>query len=92
MVLGRADDCDVVLGEPTVSKRHAEVTQAMGNYLLSDLNSHNGTFIDGNRLEPEKPTRIDGLQNLWFSSYRAVFQLPEQHYQLASNLRKKRGG
>lgn len=90
--LGRADDCDVILGEATVSKKHAEITQAMGNYLLADLGSHNGTFIDGNRLEAEQPTRIDGLQNLWFSSYRAVFLLPEQLFQLAANLRKKRGG
>lgn len=92
ITIGRADDCDVTLGEATVSKKHAEISQAMGNYMLCDLGSHNGTFIDGTRLEPEKPMRVDGLQNLWFSSYRAVFLLPEQLYQLASNLRKKRGG
>jgi hypothetical protein len=52
-VLGRGDDADVVLDDPGVSRRHAEIrVTAEGPQLratLHDLGSTNGTFVDGER-------------------------------------------
>lgn len=39
--------CDIVLTDPTVSRTHAEVRRRGENYELVDLQSTNGTFIDG---------------------------------------------
>ncbi len=53
-VVGRGDDADVVLDDPGVSRRHAEVRVTTdGPRLvahLRDLGSTNGTFIDGGRV------------------------------------------
>jgi pSer/pThr/pTyr-binding forkhead associated (FHA) protein len=89
VVLGRADGCDLILRADGVSRRHAELRKELGNYLLVDMNSHNGTFINGNQLPPNEPTKVIDRQNVWLGAYRALFLYPEQIYNLATNLRKK---
>jgi DNA-binding NtrC family response regulator len=43
---------DLILSEdPTISRQHFEIRSTERGYLLSDLNSTNGTFIDGRRVE-----------------------------------------
>jgi DNA-binding SARP family transcriptional activator len=46
VVLGRHPDCDVVLHDSQVSRRHAEVRLVSGRHMLLDLSSSNGTWID----------------------------------------------
>ena len=46
VVLGRHPDCDVVLHDAQVSRRHAEVRLVSGRHMLLDLASSNGTWID----------------------------------------------
>jgi DNA-binding SARP family transcriptional activator len=43
--VGRHPDCDVVLSDPKVSRRHAEVRPVQGGYDLVDLGSSNGTRV-----------------------------------------------
>jgi DNA-binding SARP family transcriptional activator len=43
--VGRHPDCDVVLSDPRVSRRHAEVRPVQGGYELVDLGSSNGTRV-----------------------------------------------
>src|SRR5260370_3444119 len=47
-VVGRGADCDVVLDDDSVSRKHAELARDdRGVYRLRDLSSANGTFLDG---------------------------------------------
>jgi hypothetical protein len=51
LVVGRSRDCDVVVEEPTVSRRHLELRAlAAGAWLAVDLGSTNGTWLLGRRL------------------------------------------
>ena len=50
VVIGRADDCDVVIAERQVSRRHARIRQVGEQYILEDLGSKNGTFVNGQEL------------------------------------------
>jgi len=47
LTLGRSSDCDVVLDHPYISKRHVRLLRGV---VVQDLESINGTFIDGRRL------------------------------------------
>jgi ABC-type multidrug transport system ATPase subunit/pSer/pThr/pTyr-binding forkhead associated (FHA) protein/ABC-type multidrug transport system permease subunit len=49
-VVGRAPDCDLVVGLSEVSSRHCRLTEIAGGFLLEDLNSSNGTFVNGQRI------------------------------------------
>jgi hypothetical protein len=53
IVLGRARDCDCVLADPSVSRRHAELRREGERWLLRDLGSRNGTRVNGVRLLDE---------------------------------------
>lgn len=46
-VLGRADDNDIVVDEDRVSHYHAAIIGSEGSFLLEDLESTNGTSVDG---------------------------------------------
>jgi pSer/pThr/pTyr-binding forkhead associated (FHA) protein len=51
--IGRADFNDVVISDPSVSTSHAKLQRRDEVWVLSDLGSTNGTFVDGERLSGE---------------------------------------
>ncbi|HEU5229393.1 MAG TPA: FHA domain-containing protein [Ktedonobacteraceae bacterium] len=53
-------------GADTVSRIHAALEHIGSTYTLTDLNSTNATRINGNRLEPDKPTPIKDGDTLLF--------------------------
>jgi SARP family transcriptional regulator, regulator of embCAB operon len=46
-LVGRQDDCDVLLTDESVSRHHAEIRLASGRHILLDLSSSNGTWVGG---------------------------------------------
>jgi pSer/pThr/pTyr-binding forkhead associated (FHA) protein len=47
VLIGRSSSCQIVLGDDTVSRRHAELRFEDGRWLLRDLGSSNGTYVNG---------------------------------------------
>jgi hypothetical protein len=47
LVIGRGSDCDLVLDEPEMSRRHAMIENSGDAIFLRDLGSSNGTFVNG---------------------------------------------
>ena len=61
-VLGRSREADVVVDDPNVSRRHAEVRPSGGSWIVRDLGSTNGVKVNGRRIQgPQslKPRRRD---------------------------------
>jgi hypothetical protein len=54
VVLGRSQDCDLHLADPNVSRRHAELRQEGTSYWLVDLDSTNGTEVNGSPVQRVK--------------------------------------
>jgi ABC-type multidrug transport system ATPase subunit/pSer/pThr/pTyr-binding forkhead associated (FHA) protein len=48
--LGRDPKNDTVIDHPAVSRFHARITRRDGAFVISDLNSTNGTFVNGERI------------------------------------------
>ena len=49
-IVGRAD-CDIVLPDPEVSRRHAVVRDLEDELAIEDLQSKNGTFVNGEQID-----------------------------------------
>jgi pSer/pThr/pTyr-binding forkhead associated (FHA) protein len=62
--IGRAPNSDLVLDDDYVSAQHARLQKVEDGWILQDLNSTNGTFVDGQRIgapvaiTPETQVRI----------------------------------
>jgi hypothetical protein len=50
LIVGRAPDVEVVVNDPNVSRRHAEVWRTSEGVAIRDLQSTNGTFVNGHRV------------------------------------------
>lgn len=48
-VIGRSRECDLVLDDPNVSRRHAELRREDGGWVVQDLGSTNGIKLNGRR-------------------------------------------
>jgi len=48
--IGRSSSCDLILSDPTVSRRHARLVHRGGKWVLQDLGSTNGTALNGRRV------------------------------------------
>lgn len=59
MVLGRHPECQIVLDSGAVSRQHAKVVKRGEQFLIEDLKSRNGTFVNG-RLIGEPTVLSDG--------------------------------
>jgi DNA-binding winged helix-turn-helix (wHTH) protein len=55
-IAGRDAECSLVIDATTVSRRHARITVASGTATIEDLDSTNGTHVNGTRISA--PTRI----------------------------------
>ena len=55
LVIGHAGDCHLVLGnDDAVSRRHAAVTLVGGVWIIHDLGSRNGTWVNGARINGQR--------------------------------------
>ena len=65
LVIGRHPAlCDRVIDDPSVSRRHVRIGMAEGRPYVEDLNSLNGTLLDGAQLPQFEPIPIDAGQEL----------------------------
>ncbi|WP_291314497.1 FHA domain-containing protein FhaB/FipA [Corynebacterium sp. UBA2622] len=56
LTLGRAESSDFVLGDDYASSRHARLFRRGSEWFVEDLDSRNGTFVQGNRID--QPERV----------------------------------
>jgi pSer/pThr/pTyr-binding forkhead associated (FHA) protein len=61
-VVGRGREADLVLSEPTISRSHAAVQRADGGWVVEDLNSTNGTVVNGTRTTRARIKNGDEIQ------------------------------
>jgi hypothetical protein len=72
VLIGRSPDADVVAAHDDISRRHALLHREQGNVFVRDLDSANGTTVDGSRVG-EDPVPIDQGSVLTLGSHRYRF-------------------
>ena len=69
VTVGRVPDNDIVLDDVTVSRRHAMLVRNAGTWLVRDLRSLNGTYLNQKRVDEAAFAHGDELQ---IGKYRLV--------------------
>jgi hypothetical protein len=74
-VFGRAKECDVVAADLNVSRRHAEIHVEGGGHWLVDLDSTNGTTVNGKKV---KRVQLAAGDRIGIGSSELVFERSER--------------
>ncbi len=61
IIIGRGKDCDLVLKDSTVSRKHAELSRIGEDFYVSDLGSRNGVLVNGIRVKKKLLSNGDML-------------------------------
>ena len=62
LTIGRLDTCDVVLSDPGVSRKHAEVRREGDEWVVVDLSSTNGTLVNGHAVRRHRLSAGDRIE------------------------------
>jgi len=49
-VIGRDNSCEISIGDPRVSRRHALVSRENGSYIIEDIGGKSGVFVNGEKV------------------------------------------
>ncbi len=69
--IGRAGDADIILEDPFVSSKHALIMKKGSKLVIQDLNSTNGTFLNGKPIK--KPMRLRENDEIMLGTKKLTF-------------------
>lgn len=72
--IGKSQTCNLVIADKVVSRHHAEVVQYGDKYFIKDLNSTNGTFINGNKLMADTDVELKDGQEIIFANKKFIYR------------------
>jgi pSer/pThr/pTyr-binding forkhead associated (FHA) protein len=72
LTIGRGDDCDLIIRDPALSRRHAAITWTGANWRIEDLGSANGTTVAGRTISTADLSRDDIVSFGGQVSYRFI--------------------
>lgn len=75
LTIGRSSDCDLVLDERYISRKHARITNKDGAFWIEDLKSSMGVVVNGKRISK---TRIQDGDEIRFGPLRITLVNPPQ--------------
>ncbi len=71
ILIGREDDVDIVIDNPSVSRKHAQIRKEGAGWVVEDLGSSNGTFLHGEKISSAQPVK-EG-DEIGFGKFSVVF-------------------
>lgn len=75
MVIGRHPDCDIIVEEGAISRRHARIYEENGQHLIEDLQSRNGTYVNNRMIH--QPIRLFDGDLISICDSRFMFHIDE---------------
>lgn len=75
--IGRASDCSIPIKDRYLSRRHAEILANDGHWVLKDLGSANGTYLNGSRVERDQ--RLHAGDRIRLGDTEIVFETSEHN-------------
>jgi pSer/pThr/pTyr-binding forkhead associated (FHA) protein len=77
MSLGRDKNNDIVIDNSNISREHLLVSVLGTKVVVIDLDSTNGTYIDGKKLKAHQKTQLQKNQNLMVGSEDTIYTIGE---------------
>ena len=75
--VGRADENDLTIEKPTVSRHHVVITAEGERWFLEDRGSFNGTFLNGSRIQAGAKVPLRHADRIGLGAASVVFSAPD---------------
>jgi pSer/pThr/pTyr-binding forkhead associated (FHA) protein len=73
--VGRAEGNTITLDTETISRYHFSIVREAERVTITDLDSANGTFVDGKPLSSNEPFELDSVEEIMIGSLRIIFRM-----------------
>lgn len=85
-VIGRSNQCEVVIPHEAVSRKHCQIDFVDGELYVTDLGSINGVSIDGKKIPPNSRVKFQTFFTLSFGAVQSLsVDLPEERTTVQQN-------
>ncbi len=75
LTIGRSSDSDIVIDDTLASRRHAEVKWRNDTLFIKDLNSSNGTLVNGRRIDPQTEIALNNSDVIVIGDSRLIIRI-----------------
>ena len=75
ITIGKSNDNDLALNMPEISRKHCVISKQQNGYVLADLKSANGVFLEGNKIS--EPVGLQTGANIGIGGYLLIFKLED---------------
>lgn len=79
-VAGREHDCEIMVDSPHISRKHFELARTKEGFFITDLGSSNGTKINGQRIPPHEPTKVESGDEISVMNIRMSFEIRDNQF------------
>ena len=79
-IAGRKEECDICIEHPNLSGEHFKIEKIGNRFYIEDLKSSNGTFVNGARLEPDKPVILKSEDKIEISNLTITFETQNKKF------------
>ncbi len=82
--IGRGQDCNITIDNTAISRQHVSLALNGGIFLVSDLGSTNGTFVNGKRVSQDEP--VSENDNIEFGKFTLSISQEDENNKVASSV------
>ena len=79
-VAGRDPNCEIFVDSPHISRKHFEMSHTNEGFYLTDLGSSNGTKINGVKIPPHEPKRIESGDQIKVQNIELLFEIRDTQF------------
>lgn len=79
-VAGRDSSTEITLETPHASRKHFEIVRTNEGFFVTDLGSANGTKLNGDRLPPHEPTRLESGDSISVANITVQFEVRDTQF------------
>jgi pSer/pThr/pTyr-binding forkhead associated (FHA) protein len=72
---GRSADCEIVIKDASMSRKHFEIRQTASGFTITDLGSSNGTFVNGEKLLANQPQALKSRDEIAVRHIKILFEI-----------------
>jgi pSer/pThr/pTyr-binding forkhead associated (FHA) protein/TolA-binding protein len=79
-VAGRDSNCEIPIDSPHISRRHFELARTNEGFFITDLGSSNGTKVNGQKVPPHEPARVESGDEIRVMNIEMTFEIRDTQF------------